>query len=194
MYFAFAALTHLRNLLRSYAKLTTVIGPSLPFDEKKAHLIFCVPSPECYASFDACVVALRSFCDSIRFTTWQALGRSGGVPRSIRALSRTELPSSLSGCLDTFIGGAFAEIERYRDNAVHYAPLAVRDNTLVIFSEKMIHAEICLPVNPEARSHREFEYAQKDAFRTAKVLVEQTLEFASEFYCHIWALHQERQL
>ena len=190
MYFLYAAMTHLRNLLKSYAALTTVVGPTLPFDNSNP--IFVVRSPESYAHFDACMVALRSFCDSIRFTTWQALERSGGIPRSIRSLSRSELPPQLRECLDQFITGPFDEIERYRDNAVHYAPLAVRDNTHIILSKDMIHAEIWLPINPEARSHGKFRYEQKDALRTAKRLLEGTLDFASKFYSLVGSIYEGR--
>jgi hypothetical protein len=185
-YYLSSALLHLRNLLRSYAKLTTVVGPKLPFCEEKTQLIFHVPSPDCYTHFDSCLIALRAFADSIRFTVWKALERDCGLPRNISSLLKTELPETLSECLSQYVNGTLDEIIRYRDNAMHYAPLAVIDNTRLIWSMKIIHAEIWLPVNPEARAHDKLKFPeQKDAYRYAKTLVEKTIEFADAFYSEI---------
>lgn len=192
VYFLQSALTQLRYLVISYAKLTTVVGPKLPFANDSKHLVFRIRAPECYAAFDACLIALRAFCDSVRFTAWQALGRDAGVPRNLRTLARTDVPAALADCLNRFLAGAFLEISEYRDNAVHYAPFAVRDNTLLLYSQNIIHAEIWLPTNPEARTHEKFEYAQKDAYRTARRLVESTIDFAGEFYGRVGAILREK--
>lgn len=182
-YYLISARVQLASLLRCYAKLTSVVGPRIPFDREKAHLIFNVPSPECYAHFDACLVALRAYADSIRFTTWNVLGRGSGIPRNLASLAKTQLPEKLGEIITQFVDTTLDKILRYRDNALHYAPLAVQDNTCLIFSKDIIHAEVWLPHNPEARSHDGFEYkGQEDAYITAKTLVEQTLEFADDFH------------
>jgi len=191
-YYLISARVQLASLLRCYAKLTTVRGPKIPFDRKKVHVMFNVPSPECYAHFDACLVALRAFADSIRFTTWNVLGRGTGIPRNLASLANTQLPEKLEEIIDQYVATTLGDILRYRDNALHYAPLAVRDNTRLIFSNDIIHAEVWLPHNPEARSHDGFEYKeQKDAYTTAKTLFEQTLEFADDFHETLGSLRDD---
>lgn len=70
-FFNFAAAhAHLRTLLHTYARLTSVIGPQIPFDHSP---VCSLEYPEAYAQFDACLSALRSFADSSRFIIWRLL-------------------------------------------------------------------------------------------------------------------------
>lgn len=174
-----SATVHLRSLLLCYAKLTSVAGPRLPFDDVSAH-VFHVPSPDAYAFFDAFLVALRSYADSWRYAIWRALGRKGDLPRNIRSLTRTDLPETLHTCIQEYMEETLEEFARYRDNATHYAPPGVLDNTRLIRSNKIIHAVIWLPVNPEVKSFGRFEYAQKDAYGYARGVLERSMAFTNQ--------------
>jgi hypothetical protein len=180
LFFNFAAAhAHLRSLLHTYAWLTSVIGPQMPFDQSP---VCSIDYPEAYAHFDACLSALRSFGDSTRFIIWRILGRSKGIPRNLRALSSADLPQELSQVLQKYLDSCISDLTEYRDNAVHYAPPGAHMAPWLLWSKAVIHAQVWLPRNPDVRSLKHFKYDQKDAFKYARGLLEQSYAFCDELF------------
>jgi hypothetical protein len=191
LFFNFAAAhVHLRSLLRTYAWLTSVIGPQIPFDHSP---VCSIEYPEAYAQFDACLSALRSFADSTRFVIWRVLDRPKGLPRNLRTLASADLPQELSQVLQNYLGKSINDLTEYRDNSVHYAPPGAHMAPMLLLSKAVIHAQVWLPRNPDARSLKRFRYDQKDAFAYARSLLEQTYAFCDELF-PVLDEHQRRQL
>lgn len=193
LFFHFAAAhVHLRMLLRTYARLTSAIGPQLCFDKTP---VVSLEFPEAYAQFDACISALKSFADASRFIIWRALGRSEGIPRNLRTLASSGLPRELSRVLQNYMDTSVNVLSEYRDNSIHYAPPGANNGPWLLFSSGVIHAQVWLPYNPNARSLRRFRYRQKDAFTYARTLLEQSYEFCDHLFPVLDESHrtQERE-
>lgn len=196
LFFNFAAAhVHLRSLLHTYAWLTSVIGPQISF---KHSPVCSIEYPEAYAQFDACLSALRSFADSTRFIIWRTLDRSGGLPRNLRTLASADLPEEVSSVLRNYIDGCVNDLTGYRDNSVHYAPPGAHMAPMLLLSGGVIHAQVWLPRNPDARSLKRFRYDQKDAFKYARSLLQQTYTFCDELFpvldkCQRRQLREKRQ-
>lgn len=184
-----AAHVHLRSLLREYARLTSVIGPKIPFDHSP---VCSIDYPECYAHFDSCLASLRSFADSTRFLVWRLLARGKGVPRNLRTLAGADLPDKLAHVVRRYLDSSIEDLSEYRDNAIHYAPPGAHMSPWLLLSKNVIHAQVWLPENPGARSLKRFKYGQKDAYRYAKSLLEQSYEFCNELFPILDDLHRRR--
>lgn len=180
---------HLRAMLREYVRLTTVAGPEIPFH---ASPVVSLDAPECYAAFDAFMNALKSFADSLRFILWRILERDRGVPRSLRRLADAPLPEQLREIIGRYVDGHLAEVAEYRDNSVHYAPPGAHMAPCLLLSHNVIHAQVWLPQNPEARSLKGFRYRQKDAFTYARSLLGRTYEFCDELFPALDQVQRER--
>jgi hypothetical protein len=180
LFFNFAAAhVHLRTLLHTYARLTSAIGPQVSF----GHSPVCsLEYPEAYAQFDACLSALRSFGDSSRFIIWRALGRKKGIPRNLRSLVSANLPSQLSHVIKNYVDSSADDLTEYRDNSVHYAPPGAHMAPWLLWSKGVIHAQVWLPYNPNARSLKRFRYRQKDAFAYARSLLERSYDFCDGLF------------
>ena len=180
LFFNFAAAhAHLRTLLHTYARLTCAIGPQIPFDHSP---VCSLEYPEAYAQFDACLTALRSFADSSRFIIWRALGRTKGIPRNLRTLASANLPDELSQVIQNYLDASIDDLTEYRDNSIHYAPPGANMAPTLLWSKGVIHAQVWLPYNPDARSLKKFRYHQKDAYAYARSLLEQSYEFCNELF------------
>ncbi|MGD1930598.1 MAG: hypothetical protein ACFB12_16970 [Leptolyngbyaceae cyanobacterium] len=180
LFFNFAAAhAHLRTLLHTYARLTSAIGPQIPFDHSP---VCSLEYPEAYAHFDACLFALRSFADSSRFIIWRALARKKGIPRNLRTLASANLPYELSQVIQNYLDSSLNDLTEYRDNSIHYAPPGAHMAPTLLWSKGVIHAQVWLPYNPSARSLKRFRYWQKDAFAYARSLLEQSYEFCDDLF------------
>lgn len=180
LFFNFAAAhAHLRTLLHTYVRLSSAIGPQIPFDLSP---VCSLKYPEAYAQFDACLSALRSFADSSRFIIWRVLGREEGIPRNLRTLASTSLPYGLSQVIQNYLDASINDLADYRDNSVHYAPPGAHMAPTLLWSKGVIHAQVWLPCNPGARSLKRFRYRQKDAFAYARSLLEQSYEFCENLF------------
>ena len=178
LFFNFAAAhAHLRTLLHIYARLTTAIGPELPFERSP---VCTIRYPEAYAAFDACLASLRSFAYSSRFIIWRVLGRAKGLPRNLRSLACADLPHELSQVIQNYLDASIDDLTEYRDNSIHYAPPGAHMAPMLLWSRNVIHAQVWLPHNPDARSLKRFRYDQKDAFVYARSLLEQSYQFCDE--------------
>lgn len=184
-----SAEVHLRALLREYIRLTTVVGPEINFDTSP---VISLALPECYCAFDACMTSLKSFSDSLRFIIWGILEPKTSLPRSLSSLIKTPLPSELHAIIDRYVGAHLAEISGYRDNSIHYAPPGTHMSPYLLLSHNVIHAQVWLPNNPEARSLKHFKYKQKDAFTYARMLLETVHEFNNKLFTVLDSIHRER--
>ena len=185
-----AAQVHLRNLLRSYAILTSVIGPTVQFTG--AAPVFRMRYGECHIYFDASLTALRSFADSARFLIWRVLDRGQHLPRSLGKLVKADLPQPIAECVQKYLDNTVDELSEYRDNAVHYSPPGARDGALLLWSKGIIHAQVWLPINPSARSLKRFTYEQRDAYPYAKAFLERSYEFCEDLFPALDAAQRER--
>ncbi len=184
-----SAEVHLRSLLREYVKLTTVVGPEITFDTSP---VVSLSMPECYCAFDAFMTSLKSFSDSLRFIIWGILEPKTSIPRSLNNLVKTPLPSELHAIIDRYVSTHLAEVAGYRDNSVHYAPPGTHMAPYLLHSHDVIHAQVWLPHNPEARSLKQFKYQQKDAFSYARSLLETVNDFNNVLFTVLDAIHRER--
>lgn len=183
-----AAHAHLRTLLREYVRLTTVAGPEIPFDTSP---VVSIPFPECYVSLDAFMVSMRAYADSLRFLIWAVLGRKTGIPRNLRKLARAQLPVKLTNVITQYVDSSLSDLSEYRDNAVHYAPPGSHMLPLLLLSHGVVHAQVWLPENPEARSLKGFKYLQRDAFTYARELLGQAHDFSNELFPILDQVHRE---
>lgn len=180
LFFNFAAAhVHLRTLLHTYARLTSAIGPQLLFDHSP---VCSIDYPEAYAAFDACLSSLRSFADSSRFIIWRALGRAKGMPRNLRSLASADMPHALAQVIQNYLDATINDLTEYRDNSIHYAPPGAHMAPTLLWSQGVIHAQVWLPSNPDARSLKRFRYHQKDAYAYARSLLEQSYDFCNDLF------------
>ncbi|MFC1692572.1 hypothetical protein ACFL1R_03605 [Candidatus Latescibacterota bacterium] len=182
----YAARLHLHNLLAFYAKLTSVIGPKLEFKESP---IYAISTPNPYIYFDSYLSSLKSFSDSCRFLAWKVLERKDSVPRNMNRLLKMGIPKELYNCILPYYEYVVTNFTRYRDTSIHYAPPGAHMSPYLIWSNDVIHAQVWLPINPEARSLKNFRYAQKDAFKYARMMFEQTYNFCDDFFMILNKLH-----
>jgi hypothetical protein len=180
---------HLRALLREYVRLTTVVGPEIPFDRSP---VVTLSFPECYAVLDAFMVSIKAYADSLRFLVWTILGSKQGTPRNLASLVKSHVPEELRCVIVRYVDGPLAELSGYRDNAVHYAPPGAHMSPCLLLSHDVIHAQVWLPENPVARSLKGFRYCQRDAFTYARSLLGSAYDFSNELFPILDTLQREK--